>query len=623
MPPKSKKQKISNVPVPKGQTTLTSLFNFPQTQRNEGTRLEEVSPQDSAQHLSDIRCERDTCNGKPCFNYLDEGAEFIPKYCETHKLEGMVNILPPKEKDPNIWVNKNTLAKWKREKQWLDFKILEEKKDKPNIFYRGIATCKWCKYCEADLPKFNLRKIPPFVAGYKDFASFKARMNEHDGSSATATKSLGATVMSTPKFHRYSSAKVNKHQVLAESPLVQHLNSSTSLSEEFKTITGNRMRVSNLVGKQKYALSAYTNIVKVVGQCGGRIGKQGDHTTDRGSKYYTALIAKQINNEETERVCGSKYCSMSADGSIGHDHKAGEVVRLRIFNKQHTGKEVEDLFVGIAQLKREDAAGTLQGIKEQLRRVGVNLDDAVFLELLADIYGGKPIELPFRMVNANFDGASVNMGVNSGVAQLLKQLFPWIIITHCVNHNLELAILDTKKGCPYMEQFNETVKIVFKCYHYSAKRRNEFEEICESANEECKHFGGIQTIRWAASANRALLSIKHNWRLTIDHLGNISNERNADAAWAVGLLRELCRKTFLLHLHFMLDFLSPLKTISLVFQKAGCLILDVFVKLESAKGALVSIKRGNGLNMLEFKQICVENNGKFVYKGIELDSGRT
>ena len=88
-----------------------------------------------------------------------------------------------------------------------------------------------------------------------------------------------------------------------------------------------------------------------------------------------------------------------------------------------------------------------------------------------------------------------------------------------------------------MEQFNETVKIVFKCYHYSAKRRNEFEEICESANEECKHFGGIQTIRWAASANRALLSIKHNWRLTIDHLGNISNERNADAAWAVGLLR--------------------------------------------------------------------------------------
>ena len=69
----------------------------------------------------------------------------------------------------------------------------------------------------------------------------------------------------------------------------------------------------------------------------------------RGSKYYTALIAKQTNN-----------------GSIGHDHKAGEVVRLRIFNKQHTGKEVEDLFVGIAQLKREDAAGTLQGIKEQL-----------------------------------------------------------------------------------------------------------------------------------------------------------------------------------------------------------------------------------------------------------------
>ena len=107
---------------------------------------------------------------------------------------------------------------------------------------------------------------------------------------------------------------------------------------------------------------------------------------------------------------------------------------------------------------------------------------------------------------------------------------------------------------PYLEKFNETVKIVFKCYHYSAKRRNEFADLCEIADVECKHFGGIQTIRWAASANRALLAIKNNWVITLDHLGNISNEKNADAVWAVGLHREMVKKTFLLHLHFMLDF---------------------------------------------------------------------
>ena len=88
--------------------------------------------------------------------------------------------------------------------------------------------------------------------------------------------------------------------------------------------------------------------------------------------------------------------------------------------------------------------------------------------------------------------------------------------------------MGVRKGCPYLEKFNETVKIVFKCYHYSAKRRNEFADLCEIADVECKHFGGIQTIRWAASANRALLAIKNNWVITLDHLGNISNEKNAD-----------------------------------------------------------------------------------------------
>ena len=77
---------------------------------------------------------------------------------------------------------------------------------------------------------------------------------------------------------------------------------------------------------------------------------------------------------------------------------------------------------------------------------------------------------------------------------------------------------------------------------------------------------GIQTIRWAASANRALLAIKNNWVITLDHLGNISNEKNADAVWAVGLHREMVKKTFLLHLHFMLDFWAHLKFSLLCFR---------------------------------------------------------
>lgn len=40
------------------------------------------------------------------------------------------------------------------------------------------------------------------------------------------------------------------------------------------------------------------------------------------------------------------------------------------------------------------------------------------------------------------DGASVIIGKNSGVATRLKKMFPNLIIWHCSNHRLELAVND-------------------------------------------------------------------------------------------------------------------------------------------------------------------------------------
>ena len=250
---------------------------------------------------------------------------------------------------------------------------------------------------------FFLTKLPKFVSGYTEFTSFSARMNEHDGSAVRYTKQVRAGVPSLAKFHKYSMKKTNKNAVIEASPIVQHFNSSQSLPANFVTIVGNRLRVANLVGKEKLALSKYSPILTVVGQCGGSIGKQGDHTEERGSKYYTALCAKNICNDQTENVQGSRFLSISADGSIGNDHKAGEGVRARIFNKRNKGRELQDIFVGVAELKREDAPGTLGGIKEQLKKVGVDLDSTELTELLADIHDHR--ELSFCFINANFDGA--------------------------------------------------------------------------------------------------------------------------------------------------------------------------------------------------------------------------
>ena len=40
------------------------------------------------------------------------------------------------------------------------------------------------------------------------------------------------------------------------------------------------------------------------------------------------------------------------------------------------------------------------------------------------------------------DGASVMLGIHSGVGQRLKEKFPVLLLWHCLNHRLELAISD-------------------------------------------------------------------------------------------------------------------------------------------------------------------------------------
>ena len=65
-----------------------------------------------------------------------------------------------------------------------------------------------------------------------------------------------------------------------------------------------------------------------------------------------------------------------------------------------------------------------------------------------------------RLVNINLDGASVNMGIYNGVAARLQtRLGPHVTKIHCINHQLELAILDLRKDNSYLGIFESTLKV--------------------------------------------------------------------------------------------------------------------------------------------------------------------
>ena len=74
------------------------------------------------------------------------------------------------------------------------------------------------------------------------------------------------------------------------------------------------------------------------------------------------------------------------------------------------------------------------------------------------------------------DGAAVNMGCRSGVATLLKQDAPWLIVMHCLNHVLEFAVKDAFKNTD-VEMVVEMLNVVYGMYHRSAKRWSDLQKV--------------------------------------------------------------------------------------------------------------------------------------------------
>ena len=66
-----------------------------------------------------------------------------------------------------------------------------------------------------------------------------------------------------------------------------------------------------------------------------------------------------------------------------------------------------------------------------------------------------------KLVNINLDGAAVNMGIYKGVGVLQqRRCGAQVTVTHCIYHNLELALLDLRKEEPYLDMFEKILKVV-------------------------------------------------------------------------------------------------------------------------------------------------------------------
>ena len=116
-------------------------------------------------------------------------------------------------------------------------------------------------------------------------------------------------------------------------------------------------------------------------------------------------------------------------------------------------------------------------------------------------------EIYKKLVNCDFDIASVISGHVCGVQARIKQKQPAVVYTHCIAHRLELYVLYPIKCDNYSKEFDEGTSNIFQFYFYPFARRREFHENAMVLKDEFNQLGRPKNICWIASRHSGLTVI--------------------------------------------------------------------------------------------------------------------
>ena len=96
------------------------------------------------------------------------------------------------------------------------------------------------------------------------------------------------------------------------------------------------------------------------------------------------------------------------------------------------------------------------------------------------------------------------LGIKGNVRKKFKEQFPALIIWHCMNHRLELAVLDVVKLIDGLYALENLFNKIYSVNSFSAKLQRELKEIASTLEAELRKIRNVSTIRWATSTYRAV-----------------------------------------------------------------------------------------------------------------------
>ena len=195
----------------------------------------------------------------------------------------------------------------------------------------------------------------------------------------------------------------------------------------------------------------------------------------------------------------------------------------------------------------------------------------------------------------------------------LKKDFPNIVIWHCLNHRLQLALDDSVNDIKQMNHFKIFMDKIYTIFHQSNKNQMQLYNISKELGLEILKIGRVLGPKWAACSLRSATAV---WRAHPALYKYFSTEKKHS-----GMASRLCNKNFLTDLALMIDILQEILLLSTAsqarsssLQRAENLIkrsIRAFEMLKESRGTFEK-KIEETVASAAFKDVKFVENRKFV-----------
>ena len=495
-------------------------------------------------------------------------------------------------------MQRRTVEKWITENDrelntsvWLKFEMADRE-------HVSLLKCSVCSLFSEKLESMrNFR--PAFITGTPNIRV--SNVKDHAGTDMHSRAML--------LFKKQQSSSVEDYSPIARSF------AQSSMDKATLDQTKKKFDIAYMMAKEKMAFTKMKPLCELEERHGVRLGS--GYKNDHACATFTGYIAQEQQEILQTALTKAKFFSIQGGASTDAGNIELELFLVLYFDA--CGKD------GIVRVRskfftaRHLGSGTGEGLFHSLKKAMeyVSIDD-----------------WKSKMIGFGCDGASANMGADGGLKGLLKRELPWIVVSWCLAHRLELSVKDALKST-FFSTIDELLLRMYYLYEKSPKKCRALETIVEELKaclepSEISKKGGSRPLRacgtrFVAHKVAALERMVERFGAYLAHLVAMTEDTSFQAADRLkmkGYVLKWQNTDVLLGCAVFRDILKPASVLSQVLQGEEICVVRAIEATFKSKKSLDKLKSTAFEELPTVKTVLdrIEKKGGTapLYQGIDL-----